>query len=392
MTRYDFDEIVRREDTGSVKYDSRKQMFGAGDVIPLWIADMDFRTPDFIVDAIKKRVAHEIYGYSFVPESFYESVRGWIKKRHGWEIDRAWMLNCPGVVPSLVSAVLSYTGPGDAVIVQPPVYYPFFDVIRDNGRVVVNNPLELRNGRLSMNFDHLKECLHEKVKLLFLCSPHNPGGTVWKRDELEGLGEICRNNDTIVVSDEIHSDLIFSGHQHIPTASISDEASRNTITLMSPSKTFNLSGLTTSVAIIPNSDLRRQFLQTLHRLHGTIPNVLSLAAFEAAYRHGEEWLEQAIAYLEKNLDFLMNFFHSEIPRIKVIRPEGTYLAWLDCRALGMSPNDIKELMVGRAKVGLNDGAPFGSGGDGFQRLNFACPFPVLKGALERIKQAVNLPI
>lgn len=387
MKRYDFEEIVRREDTGSVKYDSRKQMFGAGDVIPLWVADMDFRTPDFIVDAIKKRVAHEIYGYSFVPESFYESVRGWIKKRHGWEIDRAWMLSCPGVVPSLVSAVLSYTGPGDAVIVQPPVYYPFFDVIRDNGRVVVNNPLELRNGRLSMNFDHLQECLDEKVKLLFLCSPHNPGGTVWRKDELERLGEICNNNGTIIISDEIHSDLIFSGHQHIPTASISDEASRNTITLISPSKTFNLSGLTTSVAIIPNSDLRRQFLQTLHRLHWTIPNVLSLAAFEAAYRHGEEWLEQAIAYLEKNLDFLMSFFHSEIPQIKVIQPEGTYLAWLDCRALGMSPNEIKELMVGRAKVGLNDGALFGSGGEGFQRLNFACPFPVLKEALERIKQA-----
>lgn len=387
--KYKFDEIVQREKTASVKYDQRKQLFGTEDVIPLWIADMDFRTPDFIVEAIRRRAEHEIYGYTFVPESFYESIQSWIKKRHGWEVPRKWILYCPGVVPALVVATLSFTQPGDAVLVQSPVYYPFFSIIKDNGRTIADNPLELRNGRLSMNFDHLKECLDEKVKLFFLCSPHNPGGTVWKRDELERIGEICRNNGTIIVSDEIHSDLIFSGHKHIPTASISDEVSQNTITLMSPSKTFNISGLTTSIAIIPNPDLRRQFLKTLHRLHWTIPNVFSIAAFEAAYRHGEEWLKQLMAYLENNLNFLLDFFQSEIPRIKVIQPEGAYLVWLDCRALGMSRTELKELMVGRAKVGLNDGALFGTGGEGFQRLNIACPLPVLEEALERIKQAVN---
>lgn len=389
MTKYNFDEIIHREKTDSIKYDQRKHIFGTEDVIPLWIADMDFRTPDFIVETIKRRAAHEIYGYTFVPESFYESIQSWMKKRHGWEVPREWILYCPGVVPSLVMATLSFTQPGDAVLVQSPVYYPFFSIIKDNGRTIADNPLELRNGRLSMNFDHLKECLDEKVKLFFLCSPHNPGGTVWKRDELERIGEICRNNGTIIVSDEIHSDLIFSGHQHIPTASISDEASQNTITLMSPSKTFNISGLTTSVAIIPNPELRRQFLKALDQLHWTIPNVFSIAAFEAAYRHGEKWLKQLIAYLENNLDYLWGFFQSEIPHIKVIQPEGTYLVWLDCRTLGMSGTELKELMVGKAKVGLNNGALFGTGGEGFQRLNIACPLSVLKEALERIKQAVN---
>jgi cystathionine beta-lyase len=389
MTTYDFDEILQREKTGSVKYDRRKRVFGTEDVIPLWIADMDFRTPDFIVEAIKRRTAHEIYGYTFVPDSFYESMQSWLKKRHGWEVPEAWMLYCPGVVPSLVVATLSFTQPGDAVVVQPPVYYPFFSVVQDNGRTIADNPLEIRYGRLSMNLDDLKECLDEKTKLLFLCSPHNPGGTVWRKSELDGIGEICGKNGTIVVSDEIHSDLIFRGHRHIPTASISDEMSQHTITFMSPGKTFNISGLTTSVAIIPNPDLRRRFLQTLQRLHWTLPNVFSIAAFEAAYRHGEAWLNQLMAYLENNLNFLLDFFQSEIPRIQVIRPEGTYLVWLDCRALGMSGTELKALMAGRARVGLSDGALFGTGGEGFQRLNIACPLPVLKEALERIKQAVN---
>ncbi len=389
MNHYNFDEIIYREKTHSIKYDQRKNVFGADDIIPLWIADMDFRTPDFIVEAIKRRAAHEIYGYTFVPDSFYESVRSWTKKRHGWEVRRDWILYGPGVVPSLVIATLSFTQPGDAIVVQSPVYYPFFSIIQDNGRTIADNPLELRNGRLSMNFDHLRKCLDEKVKLLFLCSPHNPGGTVWRSDELERLGEICRKNGTIIVSDEIHSDLIFSGHQHIPTASISAEISQNTITLLSPSKTFNISGLTTSVAIVPNADLRRQFLKTLQRLHWSIPNVFSIAAFESAYGQGEEWLTQLMAYLENNLSVLLDFFESEVRQIKAIKPEGTYLVWLDCRELDKSRKELREWMISRAKVGLNDGFLFGSGGEGFLRINIACPLPVLLNALERIKQAVK---
>ena len=386
---YNFDEIIDREQTNSIKYDQRKNVFGTDDVIPLWIADMDFRTPDFIVEVIKWRAAHEIYGYTLVPESFYESVQSWMKKRHGWEVNREWILYCPGVVPSLVIAILSFTKPGDAVVVQPPVYYPFFSIIRDNGRIVVNNPLELRNGRLSINFDHLTECLDERVKLLLLCSPHNPGGTIWRRDALERLLEICKKNGTVIVSDEIHSDLIFSGHQHIPTASISAEVSQNAITLISPSKTFNISGLTTSVAIIPNADLRQRFQQTSQRLHWNTPNIFSIAAFEAAYGQGEEWLKQLMTYLENNLNILLDFFKSEVTQIKVIKPEGTYLVWLDCRALGMNRSEIREWMIGRAKVGLNDGFLFGSGGEGFQRINIACPLTVLMNALERIKQAIK---
>jgi cystathionine beta-lyase len=389
MKHYNFDEIIRREKTNSIKYDQRKNVFGTEDVLPLWIADMDFKTPDFIIDAIKRRAAHEIYGYSFVPESFYVSVQSWLKKQHGWEVHREWILYCPGVVPSLVIAMLSCTQPGDAVVVQPPVYYPFFSVIRDNGRTIATNPLELRDGRLSINFDHLMECLDKSVKLLFLCSPHNPGGTVWRRDELERLGEICKKNGTIIVSDEIHSDLIFHGHKHIPTASISEEASQNTITLISPSKTFNLSGLTTSVAIIPDHDLRRRFQQTIQGLHWNIPNIFSIAAFESAYGQGEAWLKQLLAYLENNLNVLMDFFESEIKQIKVIKPEGTYLVWLDCRELGMNQDEIKAFMISRAKVGLNDGCMFGRGGEGFQRMNIACPLPVLLKALERIKHAVK---
>ncbi|MCX5857682.1 MAG: aminotransferase class I/II-fold pyridoxal phosphate-dependent enzyme, partial [Deltaproteobacteria bacterium] len=262
-------------------------------------------------------------------------------------------------------------------------------VILDNGRTIANNPLELRDGRLSMNFDHLMECLDKNAKLLFFCSPHNPGGTVWRRDELERLGEICKKNGTIIVSDEIHSDLVFQGHKHIPTASLLEEASQNTITLISPSKTFNLSGLTTSVAIIPDHDLRRRFRQTIQGLHWNIPNIFSITAFESAYRQGDTWQKQLLTYLENNLNILMDFFESEVTPIKVIKPEGTYLVWLDCRELGMGRDELKAFMTGKAKVGLNDGCLFGVGGEGFQRMNIACPLPVLIKALERIKHAVK---
>ena len=389
MKQYNFDEIIGREKTNSIKYDLRKSVFGTEEVLPLWIADMDFKTPDFIIDAIKRRAAHEIYGYSFVPESFYESVRFWLMKQHGWDVLREWILYCPGVVPSLVIAVQSYTRPGDAVAVQPPVYYPFFSVIRDNGRTIAINPLVLRDGRLTMDFDHLTELLDESVKLLFLCSPHNPGGTVWRRDELQRLGEICQKNGTMIISDEIHSDLIFRGHQHIPAASLSDAASQNTVTLISPSKTFNLSGLTTSVAIIPDPGQRRRFQQTIQNLHWNIPNIFSIAAFESAYRQGDAWLQQLLTYLENNLNVLMDFFAAEVARIKVIRPEGTYLVWLDCRELGMGQDETRAFMTSRARVGLNDGWLFGCGGEGFQRMNIACPRPVLLDALERIKHAVK---
>ncbi len=389
MKEYSFDKVVPRNNTDSVKYDLRKAIFGTEDVTPLWVADMDFETPDFIVDAIRRRLDHNIYGYTFVPESFYEALQSWMKKRHQWDIKREWILCCPGVVPSLVMAILSFTEPGDAIVVQPPVYYPFFSTIRDNGRAVINNPLELRDGRLSMGYNHLAGCLDNKAKLLLLCNPHNPGGTVWKREELERLGELCVKSGTIIVSDEIHSDLIFSGHHHLPTSSVSEAISQNTITLISPTKTFNTAGLSISAAIIPNHDLRERFRQTIEHLHLTIPNIFSLVAFESAYGHGENWLRHLLAYLEGNMNDAVDFLNRNIPQIKAVKPEGTYLIWLDCRALGLNQSELMEFMIRQAKVGLNDGHRFGIGGDGFLRLNIACPRSVLQEALKKMEQAVK---
>ena len=299
MKSYFFDKIIPRDRTSSVKHDLCKTIFGTDNVTPLWVADMDFETPDFIVDAIRRRLDHQLYGYTFVPESFYEAFQSWMKKRHGWNVNREWILCCPGVVPSLVMAILSFTEPGDPVIVQPPVYYPFFSTIDDNGRFVMNNPLEMRKDRFAMDYGHLAACLAKKIKLLLLCNPHNPGGTVWKRKELEKLGDFCIANGTIIVSDEIHSDLIFSGHQHTPTASISETLAQNTITLMSPTKTFNTAGLTISVAIIPNPDLRKRYRQVMENLHLTIPNAFSIVAFESAYRHGKTGFDNCSHILKK---------------------------------------------------------------------------------------------
>jgi cysteine-S-conjugate beta-lyase len=389
MGHYNFDEIIHREGTHSVKYDLRNKIFGTEDVIPLWVADMDFRTPDFVVDAVRRRAGHELYGYTFIPESFYESLRYWMKRRHGWDIRREWILYCPGVVPSLVVALLSYTAPGEGVLVQTPVYYPFFSVIGNNGRMLVENQLELRSGRLCMNEGRLAACLDERVKLMFLCSPHNPGGTVWKREELSRLGELCLKNKTVIVSDEIHADLVFRGHEHCPTASLTEAIAQNTVTLVSPNKTFNIAGLSASVAIIPNRELFDRFRQTLENLHWTIPNIFAITAFEAAYREGEGWLKQLLAYLEGNLNYVLDFMRREIPMIKPLRPEGTYLVWVDCRELGMAPEALKAFMIDRARVGLNEGTTFGSGGEGFQRLNIACPRSVLNEALVRIADAVS---
>ncbi|MCK9196708.1 MAG: PatB family C-S lyase [Syntrophales bacterium] len=390
MGHYNFDEIIHREKTHSVKYDLRTKNFGTEDVIPMWVADMDFRTPDFIVDAIKRRAAHELYGYTFIPESFYESFQSWMKRRHGWDVRREWILYCPGVVPSLVVALLSFTSPGEGVLVQTPVYYPFFPIIVNNGRMLVENPLEIRYGRLCMNEDHLAACLDEKVKLMFLCSPHNPGGMVWKREELARLGELCLKNKTIIVSDEIHADLVFRGHEHCPTASLTEAIAQNTVTLVSPNKTFNIAGLSASVAIIPNRELFDRFRQTLENMHWMIPNIFAITAFEAAYRGGEGWLEQLLTYLEGNLNQVMDFMEREIPKIKPIRPEGTYLVWLDCRELGMTPEALKAFMIVRARVGLNEGPMFGTGGEGFQRMNIACPRSVLNEALARIADAASI--
>lgn len=386
--KYNFDEVIDRRGTGSSKWDNLEKRFGEKDLLPLWVADMDFAVAGPIVEAIQKRAAHPIYGYTERPESACVAIRDWLQRRHGWKIETDWVSFTTGVVNALDIAVLSFTNPGDKVIVQPPVYAPFFRAIENNGCQVVNNPLKLVDSRYVMDLDDLEKKFDSRTKLLILCSPHNPVGRVWTENELEKLAELCLQNNVVIISDEIHSDFIYQGYKHIPLASISEDIARNTVTCIAPSKTFNVAGLATGVAIIANPRLREVFNNTLENV-GVSTGIFGMVALEAAYRYGEDWLDQLLQYLEENLQFLMEFIERRIPEIKVIRPEGTYLVWLDCRELGLEGSNLKDFMLRKAKVVLNDGSWFGPGGEGFQRINIGCPRSILEKALCRIEKAVR---
>jgi len=387
MKEYNFDEIVPREGTDCIKYDAREWMFKTNDVLPLWVADMDFRTPDFIVDAIKKRAGHEIFGYTFKSDSYFESIIGWMKRRHNWEIKKEWISFSPGVVAGLTLAVETFSKPGEEVIVQPPVYFPFFDCVKGTKRKMIENPLKPDNGRYTFDFEDMKSKITEKTKLLMLCNPQNPGGMVWTKAELEELSNICLENNIMVISDEIHSDLIFDGHKHIPFATISEEAANNCIIFMAPSKTFNVAGLSSSMAIIPNKTKFARYERTLGVGHLRMGNIFGSVALEAAYTHGDEWLEQMLEYLWKNYQLLEDFFKNKLPKVKVMKPEATYLVWLDFTAYGMNDDELTKFVVEQAKVGLNNGGRFGTGGDGWLRINIGCPRSVLEDALKRLEKA-----
>jgi cystathionine beta-lyase len=387
MKNYNFDEIIEREGTNCQKYDNRELIFGKKDVLPMWVADADFKTPDFIVEAVKERAAHEIYGYPLKPESFYQSIIGWLKRRHGWDIDRNWIEYSSNVVVGLASVVLSMTKPGDKIVVQPPVYFPFFHVIEGNERVMVENPLKNENGRYRFDFDDLLSKIDGDTKMLFLCNPHNPGGMVWTEDELKKLGEICIENNIIVVSDEIHADLVFKGHKHIPFASISEAFAQSSITLMSASKTFNIAGLSSAYLIISNKDYRLKYQKLMQATHLSSGNFFGLVATEAAYNHGDEWVEQLLVYLKGNLDYLMDFMTTNLPGVKVMKPEGTYLPWLDMSELSIDADKAYKILIEHG-VGLTPGKMFGTGGENFIRLNMACPRSVLQEGLERMKKAL----
>jgi cystathionine beta-lyase len=388
MKHYNFDEIIAREQTNCVKYDLRKMFFGTENVLPMWVADMDFRTPDFIIDAIKSRLGHEILGYSIRGEAFNESIAGWMKKRHDWEIQKDWISFSPGVVPALNMLVLAFTKPGDKIVVQPPVYFPFFMAIENNGRQKVENPLKLKNGRLCMDFEDLK-IKAKGAKLILISHPHNPGGSVWTKEELTELAQICLENNVLMVSDEIHSDLLFEGFKHVPLASLSDEIAMQTITCNAPSKTFNLAGLATSYLIIPNKELLDRYNKILNdELHINMGNLFGPIALNSAYQHGEEWLAQLLEYVWENVCFVDDFLKWHIPQIKAIIPESTYMIWLDCRQLRLTGDELKDFFINDAKVGFNDGRVFGTGGEGFMRMNVACPGPMVKKALGQIKGAV----
>jgi cystathionine beta-lyase len=387
--KYNFDEIIDRHNTNCVKIEQCEEIFGTKDLIPLWIADMDFKTPDFVFEAIDKRNEHPILGYSLIPEKFNSTFKSWVKKQHNWDIEKEWLGFLSGIVPGLAFSVQIYSNPGDDVIIQTPVYPPFSRVVTNNGRSLVSNPVKVVDGRFEMDFEDLERKITPKTKMLILCNPHNPGGKMWEPETLKKLASICSKNKIVVISDEIHADMGLWGKKHTPFASVSEEAAEISITFMAPSKSFNIPGVLTSVFIISNPVLRRKFNAFLMRneiMHGSI---YAYASTIAAYEKGNEWRKQMIEYIQNNIEFVMTFFESNIPQIKVMKPEASFLIWLNCEGLGLKPEEIPEFFIKKAKLGLNDGRTFGEGGENCMRLNVACPKSILEKALKQLKMALS---
>jgi cystathionine beta-lyase len=386
---YNFDKPVSRQGTSSVKYDRREEVFGKEDIIPMWVADMDFSPPPSVVNAIRERAGHEILGYSVRPREYFDSIIRWHRRRYNWLINPESILFSPGVVPALNIATLAFTEPGDSIIVQPPVYFPFFTAVTDHGRRLVNNRLLFNNGYYRFNSDQFREQCRNGAKMLFLSNPHNPVGRVWTRDELLEIAEICIEYGVIIISDEIHCDLVLSGNIHTPVASLSKEIAGSVVTCVAPSKTFNLAGMATSSIIIDNSGLRALFASKLDSLHLTNGNIFGTVASIAAYSEGEEWLKQLIQYIEVNIDYVTGFCQEKLPLIKPVRPEATYLLWLDCREMGITGSELNNFFVNRAGLGLNEGSTFGEGGEGFMRMNLATPLATVKKAMDQLLTAIR---
>lgn len=378
---FDFDQIIERNGSASVKWDGRGAYFGTTEVTPLWVADMDFAAPEAITQALRARAEHPVYGYTLYPDSLYDALIGWLQRRHGWHVERDWIVLAPGVVPSLYATVHAFTQPGDGVIVQPPVYYPFFSAVTTPGRRLVENPLHLDGGEYRIDFEHLEQCARD-ARLLMLCSPHNPVGRVWTADELRQVLAIARCHDLIILADEIHHDLIYPCERHAPLASLT-EAGDRIITAVAPSKTFNIPGLGLSALIVPDADHRKRMHASFDLLHAGNYNPFSIAAFEAGYRHGDAWLDALMAYLAETRDAVTTFASARLPGLRVTPAQGTYLLWLDCRALGLDDAAIKAMFIG-AGAGLSPGAAFGTGGSGFMRLNIGAPRAPILAALERL--------
>lgn len=390
LEKINFNIVVNRKNTNCLKYDFAVRRGRPENVLPLWVADMDFKVAPEITQEIEKRVAHGIFGYSEVKEEYFEAISAWMEQKHGWHVKEDWLVKTPGVVFALAMAVQAFTEPGDAVIIQQPVYYPFSEVIADNGRRIVDNTLELKeDGKYHINFEDFEQKVKENhVKLFLLCSPHNPVGRVWTKEELKKITAICRKYDVIVVSDEIHEDFVFNG-KHQVFADLSEDAKNRTITCTAPSKTFNLAGLQVSNIWIANPKLREKFKKQIAAAGYSQLNTLGLTACEAAYRYGGEWHAELLGYLKSNLNFLREFLQTRLPEVKLIEPEGTYLVWLDFGSLGLTEEQREELLTKKAGIWLDSGAIFGAAGEGFERINIACPRSILKDALERIERAVR---
>jgi cystathionine beta-lyase len=383
---FDFDLAINREGTYSLKYDARQTLFGRADITPMWVADMDFATPQAVTRALTERAKSPIYGYTHFPDSLYDSLINWLKRRHGWEIKREWIVMCPGVVPSLHAAVMAFAQPNQAVIVQPPVYFPFFSAVTHTGRQLVKNTLLFENNRYSIDFDHLEQCAKD-ARMLLLCSPHNPVGRVWQQEELKRILNIAEKHDLIVLSDEIHADIIYPDYKHHMLATLA-RSTNHIITAVAPSKTFNIPGLGLSALIVSDAEHRTAINKAFDTMHVSAANPFSIAAFEAAYSEGEAWLDALLAYLRETRDFVASYLAAHLPQIKLIAPEGTYLLWLDCRGFGMSDHELKHFFVHKAGLGLSPGTLFGEAGSGYMRMNIGAPKQTIANALDSISKAL----
>ncbi len=387
---YNFNQIIDRRGSGDLKHGVLKERYGRDDLLPLWVADMDFETPPFITEALQQRLQHSLYGYTVVPDELWITIIQWIQEHHNWLVRRQWLTFIPGIVKGIGMAINVFLKEDEKVIIQPPVYHPFRLTPEANGRQVVMNPLkELPDGSYAMDFEQLASVVDEKCRLLILSNPHNPAGICWDAETLRRLAHFCYEHDIIVVSDEIHSDMALFGHQHVPFATVSEEAAQISITFGAPSKTFNIAGIVSSYAIVPNPTLRRRFYTWLEANELNEPTLFAPIATIAAYSQGEEWRRQMLRYVEENIRFVEDFFHAQMPQIKPLRPQASFLVWLDCRALGLNHDQLIDLFVNKARLALNDGVMFGPGGEGFMRMNVGTPKAVLQQALQQLSEALK---
>jgi len=385
-----FDEIIDRKGTNSLKYDFAVEYKKPTDLLPLWVADMDFQTPPAVVDALIKSAQHGIFGYSESKQGYFDTLQRWYFENFNWDIQRKWLVKTPGIVYAICTAIRALTKKGDAVLIQPPVYYPFSESILTNGRKLVTNSLVYSDGKYSIDFEDFEaKIVENNVKLFILCSPHNPVGRVWTKDELIRLGDLCVKHDVLIVSDEIHADFVYEGNTHIVFASLKKEYLNRTITCTAPSKSFNLAGLQVSNIFIANNDIRHQFKDEIIKSGYSQLNTMGLVACQAAYECGRDWLDDLKLYLAENLKFVRAFLSEKLPQIKLVEPQGTYLIWIDCRELGLSEDQLENFVLSKAKLWLDSGAIFGSEGNGFERINIACPKSTLEKALKQLEQAVN---